>query len=382
MKKIIKQIRKNIIHLANLSKSPHVASALSCADIIATLYFKILKLEPFEKRDIFILSKAHSAMALYSTLYEKKLLTKKEFESYYQNGGVLPAHTDKKSNKYIEISAGSLGHGLPIGIGMAYSMKLKKEKRKVFVLMGDGESQEGSVWESAMIAPKLNLDNLVVFIDRNNLQGYGRADELLSYEPIDDKFKAFNWEVIRIDGHNVNEIIKAVKVKTDKPKMVILDTIKGKGVNFMEDKLIWHYYIVTDEIKREALKVLDELKRSGKKIKKSHSYIIKYKLFTSAYSLFRPYPDDLMEEGTLYDTVKAGKWREEFKELSWYLKEILGKEKSKILTFALKDGREIMGIFEKYRSTSNPFSYRLFNPDNPKEGITVFKHAIDDLWEN
>jgi transketolase len=258
MKKIIKQIRKNIIHLANLSKSPHVASALSCADIIATLYFKILKLEPFEKRDIFILSKAHSAMALYSTLYEKKLLTKKEFESYYQNGGVLPAHTDKKSNKYIEISAGSLGHGLPIGIGMAYSMKLKKEKRKVFVLMGDGESQEGSVWESAMIAPKLNLDNLVVFIDRNNLQGYGRADELLSYEPIDDKFKAFNWEVIRIDGHNVNEIIKAVKVKTDKPKMVILDTIKGKGVNFMEDKLIWHYYIVTDEIKREALKVLDE----------------------------------------------------------------------------------------------------------------------------
>jgi len=258
MKKILKNIRKNIIHIAHLSKSPHIGSALSCVDIIGTLYFKILKLEPFEKRDIFILSKAHSAMALYATLYEKNYFTKKEFESYYQNGGILPAHTDKKSNKYIEISGGSLGHGLPIGVGMAYSMKLKKEKRKVFVLMGDGESQEGSVWESAMIAPKLNLDNLIVFIDRNNLQGYGRADELLSYEPIDDKFRAFNWEVIRIDGHNVNEIIKAVKLKTDKPKMIISDTTKGKGVKFMEDKLIWHYYIVTDEIKREALRKLNE----------------------------------------------------------------------------------------------------------------------------
>jgi hypothetical protein len=123
-------------------------------------------------------------------------------------------------------------------------------------------------------------------------------------------------------------------------------------------------------------------KRLEKRMKRFYSYIIKYKLFVSAYSLFRPYPDDLIEEGTPYDTVKAGKWREEFTEIAGYLKETLGEEKSKLLTFALKDGREITGVFEKYRSTNNPFSYRLFNPGNSKETITVFKHAIDDLWEN
>jgi hypothetical protein len=123
-------------------------------------------------------------------------------------------------------------------------------------------------------------------------------------------------------------------------------------------------------------------KRFGKKIRKLHSYIINYKLFVSAYSLFRPYPGNFIEEGTLYDTVKAGKWREEFRELAGYLREILGEEKTKLVTFALKDGREITGVFEKYRSMNNSFSYRIFNPDNPKEGITIFKHAIDDVWEN
>jgi len=258
MKQIVKNIRKNILHIANLSGSPHVGSALSCTDILATLYFKILKLKNYKQRDIFILSKAHSAMALYSTLYEKGLLSKDDLEGYYQNDGTLPAHTDKDTNPYIEISAGSLGHGLPIACGMAYDLKLQNSNRKVFVLMGDGESQEGSVWEAAMLAPHLELDNLTVFIDRNNLQGYGRADELLSYEPIDKKFVSFNWEVLRIDGHNHKAIQEAVEYKTNKPKIIICDTTKGKDVNFMEDKLIWHYYIVTDEIKKEALECLDE----------------------------------------------------------------------------------------------------------------------------
>ncbi len=124
--------------------------------------------------------------------------------------------------------------------------------------MGDGESQEGSIWEAAMLAPKLELDNLTVFIDRNNLQGYGRADELLSYEPIDEKFRAFNWEVLRINGHDFSQLEDAINIQTNKPKMIICDTIKGKGVGFMEDKLIWHYYIVTDEIKIKALGELDE----------------------------------------------------------------------------------------------------------------------------
>jgi len=256
MKQLATNIRKNILHIANLAGSPHIGSALSCTDILTTLYFDVLKLEDYENRDLFILSKAHSAMALYATLHEKGLLSKEDMQGYYQNDGTLPAHTDKDTNPYIEISAGSLGHGLPIACGMAHSLKLKNSDRKVFVLMGDGESQEGSVWEAAMLAPHLELNNLTVFIDRNNLQGYGRADELLSYEPIDKKFEAFNWEVLRVNGHDYDAIKKAVDFKTNKPKMIICDTIKGKGVDFMEDKLIWHYYIVTDEIKNDALKCL------------------------------------------------------------------------------------------------------------------------------
>jgi transketolase len=259
MNQIANKIRKNILHIANLAGSPHIGSALSCTDILTTLYFDILRLEIYENRDLFILSKAHSAMTLYATLYEKNFLTKEEFEGYYQNGGTLPAHTDKNTNPYIEISAGSLGHGLPIALGMAHSLKLSQSDRKVFVLMGDGESQEGSVWEAAMLAPHLKLDNLTVFIDRNDLQGYGRASELLSYEPIDEKFRAFNWEVLRIDGHNHQAIIDAVAVQTDKPKMIICDTIKGKGVSFMEDELKWHYFIVTDEIKQKALVELESV---------------------------------------------------------------------------------------------------------------------------
>ncbi len=258
MEQRVLNIKKNILHIANLAGSPHIGSALSCTDILATLYFDILKLEHYESRDLFILSKAHSAMALYATLYEKGLLTKEDMEGYYQNDGTLPAHTDKDTNPYIEISAGSLGHGLPIATGMAHALKLKESKAQVYVLMGDGESQEGSVWEAAMLAPHLKLDNLTVFIDRNNLQGYGRASEILSYEPIDKKFEAFNWEVLRIDGHNPKSIKEAVNFKTQKPKMIICDTVKGKGVSFMEDELIWHYYVVTDEIKQKAIKELED----------------------------------------------------------------------------------------------------------------------------
>ena len=256
MKKYSTRVRRHILHIANISKSPHIGSALSCTDILTTLYFDVLNLDDYENRDLFLLSKAHSAMALYAALYEKGFLSKDEMEGYYQNGGTLPAHTDRNTNKYIEISAGSLGHGLPMALGMAHSLKLKNSNRKVFVLMGDGEAQEGSIWEAAMLAPHLKLDNLTVLIDRNDLQGYGRASELLSYEPIDEKFRAFNWNVLRIDGHNHQAIKDAIEVQTDKPKMIICDTIKGKGVNFMEDELKWHYFIVTDEIKAKALECL------------------------------------------------------------------------------------------------------------------------------
>lgn len=258
MKNIATNIRKTVINMANKSKSPHVGSALSCVDIVSTLYFKVMNIQkPFnEDRDYFILSKAHSAMALYATLFEKGFFTQQQIDGYYQNNGTLPAHTDKDTSEYIEISAGSLGHGLPIALGIANSIKLKDEKNKVFVLMGDGEMQEGSVWEAAMLAPKLGLNNLTIFIDHNNLQGYGRATELVEFYPIKEKWESFGWDCYCIDGHDHTAIEKTVKITSHRPKAIICNTTKGKDVSFMEDQLIWHYFIVTDEHKEKALKEL------------------------------------------------------------------------------------------------------------------------------
>ena len=259
LKEKAKNIRKNILRIAHSSKGPHTGTALSCVDILSVLYFDTLNIASFddENRDIFILSKGHGAMALYATLYEKEYLSKSDFFSYYQDSGSLPAHLDKETSEAIEISSGSLGHGLPQALGFAYSKKLKNLESKVYVLMGDGETQEGSIWEAAMLAPKMNLDNLVVFIDRNNLQGYGRPSELVSFEPIDEKFQSFNWDVYRVDGHDVDAIKKAIDSPSEKPKMIICDTIKGKGVSFMEDEMKWHYFIVTDEFLAEGLEELE-----------------------------------------------------------------------------------------------------------------------------
>ncbi len=259
MKKKAVNVRKNILRIANSSKGPHTGTALSCVDILTSLYFKYLNIENFEdeNRDIFIMSKGHGAMALYATLHEKNLLSKEDLFSYYQNNGKLPAHLDKDTNQAIEVSSGSLGHGLPQSLGFAYSKKLKKLDSKVYVLMGDGETQEGSIWEAAMLAPKMGLDNLTVLIDRNNLQGYGRPSELFSFEPLDDKFKSFNWDVYRVDGHDFEALDKALSKETTKPKAIICDTVKGKGVSFMEDEMKWHYFIVTDEFMEQGIKELE-----------------------------------------------------------------------------------------------------------------------------
>lgn len=255
--KISKEIRRNIIKIANSSKSAHVGCSLSCVDILTVLYFDILHLDPWEERDIFILSKAHAAMALYSTLAAKGILSQRDLEGYYLNDGTLPAHLDKFTAKGVEVSAGSLGHGFNIGIGLAFGFKRKKIKRRVFALIGDGESQEGSIWEGALFTPKFKLNNFTAIIDYNNLQGYGRVNELCSYEPVKPKWEAFGWHVIEVNGHDFEQLRSAFRENpNDKPKIIIAKTIKGKGVSFMEDQLIWHYYIVTDEFKKQALEEL------------------------------------------------------------------------------------------------------------------------------
>ncbi|MBF0319216.1 MAG: transketolase [Nitrospirae bacterium] len=251
---ISKQIRRTIIELANASKGPHVGSSLSCVDLLAALYFEEMRVDPWEERDIFILSKAHAAMSLYSTLAARGIIDKALLDGYYVNDGTLPAHLDNTTARGVEVSAGSLGHGFNIGLGMAYGFKKKASPRRVFTIVGDGECQEGSIWEGALFAPKLQLDNFTAIIDYNNLQGYGRATELCSFEPVKAKWEAFGWCAIEIDGHNYGEISAALKANpSGRPKVIIARTTKGKGVSFMEDQLIWHYYIVTDEHKRQAL---------------------------------------------------------------------------------------------------------------------------------
>jgi len=256
---IAQETRKLIIEVACRSKSAHVGSSLSCVDLVVALYFNELNINEKEwhSRDIFILSKAHAAMAMYAILTIKGIMSKEIFMDYLQNDGTLPAHLDRITSKGIEVSAGSLGHGFNIALGMAYGFKMKKDKRKIYVLIGDGESQEGSIWEGALFASKLGIDNLTAILDYNNLQGYGRPNEICSYEPVVDKWKAFGWEVFRANGHNFNEIITAFKKPNNgRPKIIVADTIKGKGVSFMENELKWHYFIVTEEIKEKALQEL------------------------------------------------------------------------------------------------------------------------------
>ena len=261
LSRIAKEVRKLIIEIACSSKSAHVSSSLSCVDLLVSLYFHELNIDKknWSKRDIFILSKAHAAMALYSVLTAKGIITKKILKGYFQNNGTLPAHLDRFTAKGVEVSAGALGHGFNMALGMAYGYKLKGDKRRIFVLIGDGESQEGSIWEGALFAPRLNLDNVSVILDYNNLQGYGRPTEICQYEPIIDKWKAFGWQVYEVNGHDFKEILASFKKPhKGKPKIIIAHTTKGKGIPFMEDELKWHYFIVTEEIKKKSLKEINK----------------------------------------------------------------------------------------------------------------------------
>ncbi len=258
---ISNEVRKLLIEVANMSKSAHVGSSLSCVDLLVSLYFYELNIDEnnWEDRDIFILSKAHAALALYSVLKIKGLISEFELYGYMKDNGTLPGHLDRFSAKAIEVSAGSLGHGFNISLGIAHGFKLQKNTRRIFTLIGDGESQEGSIWEGAIFASKLGLDNVTAILDYNNLQGYGRPCEICNYEPVIDKWVAFGWEVLQVSGHDCEEIISAFqKPKDGKPRIIIARTIKGRGVSFMEDELKWHYYIVTDEIKKSALKELEK----------------------------------------------------------------------------------------------------------------------------
>ena len=257
---ISKNIRRSIVKMNAKSFASHSGTALSIVDILSSLYFKIMNIDEnnpkLKNRDKFILSKGHGSSALYATLSEKGFFDKKLLEGFYIDGGILPGHLDKEVVPGVEVSSGSLGHGLSIGIGMAIANKVDKLDNNVYVMCGDGELNEGSIWEAIMFAPQNKLNNLTLIVDYNKLQGYGKTNEVINLEPLNEKLKAFNWDVIEIDGHDFEEIEKSLTKVTNKPKAIIAHTTKGKGVSFMENEFVWHYKSPNEEQLKQALEEL------------------------------------------------------------------------------------------------------------------------------
>jgi transketolase len=263
-----REIRKDIIEIAYKAQGPsHPAPSLSCADIMAALYFKIMKIDParprWEERDRFILSKGHACPAFYATLAERGYFDKSLLLSVRRINSILQGHPDMNKTPGVDMTSGSLGNGLSTGLGIAMALKIKKIQSNVFVIIGDGESQEGEIWEAAMAAPRFGIDNLIAIVDYNHLQSCGKTDEILTLEPLQDKWEAFCWKVFEMNGHNIEDIINKVEMAVHyqgRPKVVIAHTIKGKGVSFMENNEAWHAKMPSQEQYEQALTELNNYK--------------------------------------------------------------------------------------------------------------------------
>ncbi len=265
-KELANRIRIHAVNMTHSGKSSHVGSVLSIADILAVLYNDVMKIFPNEPRnplrDRFILSKGHAGAGVYAVLAEKGFFPIEILTTHCQNGSLLSGHVSHKGIPGVELSTGSLGHGLPIATGMAYAAKLDNKTHRVFVLLSDGECDEGSNWEAILFAAHQSLANLVVIVDYNKIQSLDRVENTINLEPFEEKWRAFGWETFSVDGHSINElkktILSAINSKTNsKPKCIIANTIKGKGVSFMENSVLWHYRSPQGE---EYTKAIRELK--------------------------------------------------------------------------------------------------------------------------
>lgn len=242
-----RDIRKKIYQIAHHAGGGHMGASFSMADIISVLYFDdVLKYDAanpdWEDRDKFILSKGHASYALYAVLAKAGYFPEEELWHVGQPGSAFGGHPKMRDIPGVEASTGALGHGLSFAIGIAYANKVDKKDSHVYVVLGDGECQEGSIWEGALSAPTLELDNLTVVVDHNKLQAMDKLENIVHMQPFADKWKAFGWNVVEIDGHDYTEIKKALLCRrTGKPTLVIANTIKGKGVSFMENVPIWHF---------------------------------------------------------------------------------------------------------------------------------------------
>lgn len=242
------RIRTHAVQMTNLGGSSHVGSILSMADIVAVLYGGILRVDPGNPgrrdRDRFILSKGHAGAGIYAALAERGFFPTQWLEKHCADGSVLSGHVSHRGVPGVELSTGSLGHGLSVGAGMAYGAKLDTLSQRAFVLLSDGECDEGSTWEAAMFASHHQLDNLVAIVDYNKIQSLAAVSETLALEPFGDKWRAFGWSVIEVDGHDHGSLyacLSGIPRAAGKPTCIIAHTIKGKGVSFMERSVLWHY---------------------------------------------------------------------------------------------------------------------------------------------
>ena len=267
LKETAVEIRKGIVTAVHSAASGHPGGSLSAADIFTYLYFEEMNIDPKdpkkEDRDRLVLSKGHVAPGLYATLAQRGYFPKEDLKTLRHTGSYLQGHPDMKHIPGVDMSSGSLGQGLSAAVGMALAGKMKKKDHRVYAVTGDGEIQEGQIWEAAMFAGARKLDNLVVIVDNNNLQIDGAVSDVCSPYPIDKKFEAFNFHVINIDGNDFDEIRAALKEARETkgmPTAIIAKTIKGKGVSFMEDQAGWHGKAPNDEEYRIAM---DELEKAG-----------------------------------------------------------------------------------------------------------------------
>ena len=242
-------IRRHGVEMTHLGKSAHIGPILSEADILAVLYGEVLNVNPQDikmpSRDRFILSKGHAGAGVYAALAETGFFPVEELKTHYQDGSRLSGHVSHKGIPGVEVSTGSLGHGLPMACGMALNAKLKSEKHFVYVLLGDGECDEGSNWEAFLLANHLKLSNLIIIIDHNKMQSLDFCENTLSLAPFADKLRAFGLHVLDIDGHDHSALKAAFHAAKEsvRPTVIIANTIKGKGVSFMENDILWHYRI-------------------------------------------------------------------------------------------------------------------------------------------
>lgn len=262
-KELAWKIRRHAIEMTHISGGSHIASALSIADILGVLYNDVMNIFPDdpknENRDRFVLSKGHAGAAVYAALAEKGFFDTELLKTHYADGSKLSGHVSHKNVPGVELSTGSLGHGACVASGMAMAGKINKKNYRVFTITGDGECDEGSIWEVALFANHYRLSNFTVIVDHNKLQSLDTCENTLEFINLADKWRCFGWHVIEIDGHNHDEIRKALLYQDkEKPTCIIAHTIKGKGISFMENKVLWHYRDPQGEDYENAVKELEE----------------------------------------------------------------------------------------------------------------------------